>query len=310
MEITWLEDLIELDATRNFSVAAAARHITQPAFSRRIKALENWIGTQLIDRSTFPVKLTPAGEVVLESARTLSQDMYRLRDECRDLFSPSADTLSISALHSIALGIYPAYAQKLQDVVGPFTTRMNATDYYDCIESLTLGRSELAICYSHILGPQYLNSGQFETLTLMQDPLLLVANPQVADRMGQALGGMHKDAETLPLVSYSPGCFLGKMQEILTKHYHANSIAFHTVFENSMSETLKRMILAGQGVGWLPKSVIENELRQNTLLVLPENTAMLELDVVLVRKSVTGSPLMQKIWDVAAAGQGILASTS
>ena len=309
MEITWLEDLIELDATRNFSVAAAARHITQPAFSRRIKALENWIGTQLIDRSTYPVKLTPAGEVVLENARTMSQDMYRLRDECRDLYSPSADTLSISALHSIALSIYPSYARQLQDAVGPFTTRMNATDYYDCIESLTLGRSELAICYSHILGPQYLNSGQFETLTLMQDPLVLVASPPIADQMGQALVAQTED-ETLPLVSYSPGCFLGKMQEILTKHYHSNRIGFHTVFENSMSETLKRMILAGQGIGWLPKSVIADELKQNTLHMLTEDKAILELDVVLVRKSVAGSSLLQKIWDVAAAGQDFGVGTS
>ncbi|TNJ43306.1 LysR substrate-binding domain-containing protein [Phaeobacter sp. B1627] len=301
MEITWLEDLIELDATRNFSVAAAARHITQPAFSRRIKALENWIGTQLIDRSTYPVKLTPAGEIVLENARSLSQDMYRLRDECRDLFSPGADTLSISALHSIALSIYPSYARKLADAVGPFTTRMNATDYYDCIESLSLGRSELAICYSHILGPQYLNSGQFETLTLMQDPLVLVASPQIADRMGHALGTL-TEGETLPLVSYSPGCFLGKMQEILTTHYHTKRIGFHTVFENSMSEAVKKMILVGQGIGWLPNSVIRDELRQESLVVLTESTAVLELDVVLVRKSVSGSSLMQKIWDAAEAG--------
>jgi len=302
LEITWLEDLIELDATRNFSLAATARNITQPAFSRRIKALENWIGTQLIDRSTFPVKLTPAGEVVLENARTLSQDMYRLRDECRDLFSPTADTLSISALHSIALSIYPNYAQMLQDDIGQFTTRMNATDYYDCIESLTLGRSELAICYSHILGPQYLNSDQFETMTLMQDPLVLVASPQVADRLGQVLD-THTNGETLPLVSYSPGCFLGKMQEILTKHYHTNRIVFHTVFESSMSETLKRMILAGQGVGWLPQSVIEDELQQNKLVVLPAGGVILELDVVLVRKSATGSSLMQKIWEASATRQ-------
>ncbi|OIQ32557.1 MAG: hypothetical protein BM562_04635 [Alphaproteobacteria bacterium MedPE-SWcel] len=301
MEITWLEDLIELDATRNFSVAAAARHITQPAFSRRIKALENWIGTQLIDRSTYPVKLTPAGEIVLENARSLSQDMYRLRDECRDLFSPGADTLSVSALHSIALSIYPTYARQLEEAVGPFTTRMNATDYYDCIESLSLGRSELAICYSHILGPQYLNSGQFETLTLMQDPLLLVASPEIADRMGQALHRL-TDGETLPLVSYSPGCFLGKMQDILTTHYHTNHIGFHTVFENSMSEAVKKMILVGQGIGWLPRSVIRDELQRETLQILTENTPVLELDVVLVRKPVSGSSLMQKIWDVAKAG--------
>jgi LysR family transcriptional regulator, hypochlorite-specific transcription factor HypT len=309
VEITWLEDLIELDATRNFSIAAAARHITQPAFSRRIKALENWIGTQLIDRSTYPVRLTPAGEVVLENARTMSQDMYRLRDECRELYSPSADTLSISALHSIALSIYPSYARKLQESIGPFTTRMNATDYYDCIESLTLGRSELAICYSHILGPQYLNSGQFETLTLMQDPLVLVAKPQIADRMGQALG-QPTEGETLPLVAYSPACFLGKMQEILTEHYLANRVVFHTVFESSMSETLKRMILMGQGIGWLPKSVIADELKKNTLQILTESNAVLELDVVLVRKPVTGSALMQKIWGIAAEGPDFGATIS
>lgn len=306
MEITWLEDLIELDAARNFSVAATARNITQPAFSRRIKALENWVGTQLVDRSTYPVKLTPAGEVVLENARRMSQDMYRLRDECRDLYQAGADTLSISALHSIALSIYPTYAQKLQDAIGLFTTRMNATDYYDCIESLTLERSELAICYSHILGPQYLNSDQFETRTLMQDPLVLVASPKVAERVGQALGREHTAGEALPLVSYSPGCFLGKMQEVLTKHYHAKNIVFHTVFESSMSETLKRMILAGQGVGWLPQSVIEEELKQNKLQALPEGDAVLELDVVLVRKPATGSPLMQKIWEVSASGHDVL----
>jgi len=70
-----------------------------------------------------------------------------------------------------------------------------------------------------------------------------------------------------------------------------------------MSETLKRMILAGQGIGWLPKSVIKDELQQNKLLVLPAGGATLELDVVLVRKSAIGSSLMQKIWEVSATRQ-------
>lgn len=61
MELGWLEDFMELAAVRNFSTAAAARHVTQPAFSRRIRALENWIGAALIDRSSYPVRLTNAG---------------------------------------------------------------------------------------------------------------------------------------------------------------------------------------------------------------------------------------------------------
>jgi DNA-binding transcriptional LysR family regulator len=60
MELAWLEDFLEIVATRNFSTAAAARNISQPAFSRRIRSLENWVGADLLDRSTYPVHLTSA----------------------------------------------------------------------------------------------------------------------------------------------------------------------------------------------------------------------------------------------------------
>ncbi|MBS8260432.1 LysR family transcriptional regulator [Roseibium polysiphoniae] len=301
LEITWLEDLIELDAARNFSVAAAARNITQPAFSRRIRALENWVGTQLIDRSAYPVKLTQAGEIVLENARTLSKEIYRLRDECLDLSSPGADTLSVSAMHSIVLSIYPEYALNLQRLIGPFATRMTATDYYDCLESLSLGRCELAICYAHILGPKIQSSGQFQTQVLMKDSLALVTTPDLAEEMEAALAAP-SSGQTLPLVSYSSGCFLGKMQEVLTKHYNARGLGFHTVFENSMSEAVKRMILVGAGIGWLPESVIKDELKHGALSVLTGSAAELELDVALMRKHAAGSPLMERIWDLAVAG--------
>ena len=68
METKWLEDFISLVETNNFSRSAALRHVTQPAFSRRIQSLENWLGTDLIDRTTFPTRLTPAGHVFYEQA--------------------------------------------------------------------------------------------------------------------------------------------------------------------------------------------------------------------------------------------------
>ena len=47
MELVWLEDFLALAEALNFSRAAEARHVTQPAFSRRIRALEGWIGAAL-----------------------------------------------------------------------------------------------------------------------------------------------------------------------------------------------------------------------------------------------------------------------
>ena len=51
METKWLEDFVSLAETRSFSRSAQVRHVTQPAFSRRIQALEAWTGIDLIDRT-------------------------------------------------------------------------------------------------------------------------------------------------------------------------------------------------------------------------------------------------------------------
>ena len=64
METKWLEDFVSLAETRSFSRSAQLRHVTQPAFSRRIQALEAWAGTDLVDRSSYPTRLTPAGETL------------------------------------------------------------------------------------------------------------------------------------------------------------------------------------------------------------------------------------------------------
>ena len=60
MNLSWLEDFLALAASGNFSRAAEERHMTQPAFSRRIRALEEWLGAELFDRSTQPARLTEA----------------------------------------------------------------------------------------------------------------------------------------------------------------------------------------------------------------------------------------------------------
>ena len=62
MDLSWLDDFLALTETLNFSRAAEMRHVTQPAFSRRIRALEEWLGVVLFDRSTHPATLTETGE--------------------------------------------------------------------------------------------------------------------------------------------------------------------------------------------------------------------------------------------------------
>ncbi len=69
MNLSWLKDFIAVTERGHFSQASEDRHITHSALSRRIKSLEDWAGTCLLDRSVHPIKLTPAGQKFIGIAK-------------------------------------------------------------------------------------------------------------------------------------------------------------------------------------------------------------------------------------------------
>ena len=84
MDVRSLEDFLSLSQTRSFSRSAEERRITQPAFSRRIQALEAWLGASLVDRSTYPTTLTPAGLIFRGAAEEVLRSLALARKEIAD----------------------------------------------------------------------------------------------------------------------------------------------------------------------------------------------------------------------------------
>ena len=83
MDTKWLEDFLSLAETRSFSRSAQLRHVTQPAFSRRIQSLEAWAGVPLVDRSSYPTRLTPAGTNFYAQALEILQSLHNSRAQLR-----------------------------------------------------------------------------------------------------------------------------------------------------------------------------------------------------------------------------------
>ena len=71
MNLKFLETLVCVAELQNFRQAAARLHTTQPAVSARIRALEDMLGIELIDRSGREIRLTPAGLEALRHARAI-----------------------------------------------------------------------------------------------------------------------------------------------------------------------------------------------------------------------------------------------
>lgn len=83
MDTKWLEDFVSLAKTRSFSRWAQLRHLTQPAFSRRLRSLQAWAGVALVDRSSYPTRLTAAGTQLHAQAQAQAQDILQNLYHCR-----------------------------------------------------------------------------------------------------------------------------------------------------------------------------------------------------------------------------------
>lgn len=84
MDTKWVEDFLCLADTRSFSRSASVRHSSQSAFSRRIQSLESWLGTTLVDRSSSPPSLTPAGHVFHGLAVGIVQQVHLARNTMKN----------------------------------------------------------------------------------------------------------------------------------------------------------------------------------------------------------------------------------
>lgn len=71
LEIRWIEDLLALEQEKSISKAAELRHVTQSAFTRRIQAIEDALGFQILKRYSKNVDFTDAGQILLSSAKNI-----------------------------------------------------------------------------------------------------------------------------------------------------------------------------------------------------------------------------------------------
>lgn len=102
-----LNAFLVLSEQRNFTRAAAQCHLSQPAFSALVKALEDTVGARLFDRTTRSVELTAEGRVLVEPARRLLRDAGTALADVRDHAARRRGRVAIALLPSLAAGWLP-----------------------------------------------------------------------------------------------------------------------------------------------------------------------------------------------------------
>ena len=145
METKWLEDFVSLAETRSFSRSAQLRHVTQPAFSRRIQSLEAWAGTDLVDRSSYPTRLTPDGQTLYDQALEMLQSLQSTRAMLRGHSSAGHDVIEFALPHTLAFTFFPAWVSRLRETFGSFKSSLIALNVHDAVLRMVEGSCDVLI---------------------------------------------------------------------------------------------------------------------------------------------------------------------
>jgi LysR family transcriptional regulator, hypochlorite-specific transcription factor HypT len=298
MDHKWLEDFLALARERNFSRAAMLRHVTQPQFSRRIRALELWAGADLINRSVVPIGLTSAGETLLASARTSVNALQEARERIRRLQSGGNWTTLFTG-RTLSRTIVPRWLARVRQKLGDFPLRLMTGSIHDGVIALEQGGADFLLSFSHPRLSLALEEQHFESITLGHDELIAISAPLAgADRT--------KPRHALPGTADNPVNFLGfapqlALAQILQDARARSGTQLHLnlITESDFAESLHEQVLMGAGLAWLPRALVAEDLKAGRLVMAGSHDEPVRYDIRLYRATQSRSPHLQEVWDAS-----------
>ncbi len=296
MELKWVKDFLALSALGNFRIAAQQRSVSQPAFSRRIQALEAWIGAPLFDRVRQPSQLTQAGRLFLPRAREIAELADTAKQDVRTLILEDKERMRFSTISSLAQTFLPSWLKGLQSFIDADqfvvkTEYATIADYFSALEDSSV---DFFVCYEDPNNRLQVNDSVFQSFKLAKETLVPVISPDdqgaprwwLPDRPSEPIPCLH----TLTKGSPSP-----VRQHMKSKYGH---LTFKSVYESSISQTLKAMAIEGFGLAWVPSAYVSGDLAAGRLVRAAEPADDIVVDIVIYRWAKTTEPRVEKLWQV------------
>jgi DNA-binding transcriptional LysR family regulator len=250
MNLSDLQAFVAVAETGSFSRAAERLHLTQPAVSKRVQALESVLGCRLFDRVGRRIYLTDAGRLLRPRAEALLRGLRDAQRELADLDRRVAGELALATSHHVGL-------HRLAPALREFTRRYPGVHldirFEDSEQAHHLVRQAEAEIAVVTLNPR--GDPELEMRELWNDPLVFVAAAE-HELVGQGRLGLAQLAAARPVL---PGLatYTGR---IVTEAFADAGFELRPNLATNYLETIA--MLVGIGLGWsvLPRSMIKPPL--------------------------------------------------
>ena len=263
-----LRYLVALDEHKHFGRAALACHITQPALSNALRALEQEFGTTIINRGRVFGGLTAEGERVLASAQRMLHERELLQQELKSMANQPVGKIVIGAVPT-AVPIAARFAAMLQarhPGITPTVLSMTSDEIEKGLEKLTL---DLGLGYTDRLP---LRQSRLRSLAQYTEHYFLVrklASPEKSERCPRLKIGNKiswKQAAALPLCLLTPDMH---NRTLVDAAFFKADVVVKPIIETNSILTLALSVVAGEVCSILPGALLDAVRGYTELEALP-----------------------------------------
>ncbi len=256
MEIDQLETFLAVVTYGGFHKAAEVLHVSQPAVSGRIKALEASLGVALFARGRTQPTLSPAGKALRPHAEQLLRTVAMARQAVHQLQPRTGGALHIAAALSVCTYLMPDVMKGYQAAHPNVMVHLRSGNSFQVLKMVVDGEADIGVARS-------LHHPDVETMTLRDDPLILVGHPA-----HPTLKKRHvslEEIESWPLIFYDRGSSDWTLSQGL---FRRAGLLPNVVLEVETIEAAKRMVERKLGFSFLPQIALTRELRDGRLVAI------------------------------------------
>lgn len=295
MELDWLKDFMALAEHGNFSRAADMRHVTQPAFSRRVRALEDWIGTPLFARSAQGASLTAAGEAFRPLALELMKGLDRARRTTLAAAERNTASLAIAATHALSFSFFPQWIARHVDLETAGKLNLMSDTMEACEQTMLSGEVHFLLCHWHGGMKLNLDPDRYPSIAIGRDVLTPLSAPDASGRPMWPVPGTEK--RPTRLLGYGPASGLGR---ILASGPSGpiRCERTETIFTSHLAATLLAMARDGQGAAWLPLTLAAGDLKDGKLVEAGADALDVPIDIRLFRSPDCRNRAADALWQM------------
>ena len=276
MDTRQLAAFCEVVERRSFSEAASRLGVTQPAVSQQVRALEQRLGTQLLDRSGRRVEPTEAGLRLYRGAQRMLALEEQLLDELAEPDAPLHGTLELGASTGPAAIVLPVLLCEFQRQNTELRVELSVSDTQSVVELVADRRLELGI----VGAARRHRSVAFEPF--FRDEVILACPP------GHPFAGHAVGLDQLgegPLILMQRGAGVRQMVEDELRKNGKRLRDLEVPLELGLQESVRSAVLGGFGVGFISRQAVATELAAGTLVEARVRGLDLARDIYIARAS-------------------------